>query len=457
MTAQETAAMPEALPGGPAEQSLKRRVLGLAAPVIGENLLQTLLMVVDTALVAALGAAALAGVGTALQFLFVLLGALSAFAVGSAVLVAQAVGAGDAQRAGDVARQSIVWSLIAAIPLSILGVALAEPLVAAFGLELDVQRVAVEYLHVTMATVATLLLMYMGSGILRGVGDSRTPMLITALANLINIFFSWALIYGHWGMPALGAVGSAWGTFISRLIGAALLLWVLFQGRNGVRIGGGSWRPRWPIAYNVLRIGGPAAIEEVLVIGAFVALTPIVAVLGTASLAAHRVVINALSLSFLPGIGFGLAATSLVGQSVGARDPRTAGRIAVIAVGWAIVWMGGFALLFFGWGRGMMELFSDDPALVEAGAQALWVVAATQPFWAITFVLAGALRGTGNTTFPLLVTGGFIWAAVGIAALLTQVWPALWAVWMAFVFVGPIESVLYWWGFRRWQRRQESI
>lgn len=453
MVGQETV-VGEGLPVRPGTTgwSEQRRVLGLAAPVIGENLLQTLLGVVDTALVAGLGAVALAGVGTALQVIFVLLGALSAFAVGSAVLVAQAVGAGDTGRASSVARQSIVWSLLASVPLSVLGVAFAVPLVGIFGLAPDVAAVAVEYLHVTMATVATLLLMFICSGILRGAGDSRTPMLVTAVANVVNIALAYGLIYGAWGLPALGAVGSAWGTFASRLIGSGLLVWALVRGRNGVRIGGGSWWPRWPIAGRVLRIGLPAALEEVLVITAIVALTPIAAPLGTIVLAAHRVVINALSLSFLPGIGFGLAATSLVGQSVGARDPQAAARITRIALCWAMAWMGLLGLVFFVWAEGLVRLFSTDPALVAAAVPALRVVAITQPFWAATFVLAGVLRGTGNTTFPLLVTGIAAWTIVAVAAVLVHFFPALWVIWAAFVLTAPIEAALYWWRFRRWVR-----
>jgi multidrug resistance protein, MATE family len=450
--AQETATQHET-PVGPTRTGLQRRVVGLAAPVIGENLLQTLLGIVDTVLVGGLGAVALAGVGTALQVVYVLLGALGAFAVGSAVLVAQAVGAGDGARASQVARQSLIWSVLVAVPVSLLGIVLARPIVGLFGVAPDVALVAVEYLHVTLATVATLLLMYIGSGVLRGAGDSHTPMLVTALANLINLVVSYGLIYGSWGLPALGAVGSAWGTFISRLLGSVLIVWVLWRGRGLVRLGRSGWWPQFGVARGVLRIGAPAALEEVLVVAGFVALTPIVAVLGTAAVAAHRVVVTVLSLSFLPGIGFGLAATSLVGQSVGARDIPAAARITNIALMWALAWTGVLGVVFFVWPTALMRVFSHDPALVSLGAVALAVAAFAQPFWAATFVYAGALRGTGNTRFPLVVAATATWAGVALAALLVWLVPSLWIVWVAFVIVGPLESVVYWWGFRRWQRR----
>src|SRR5262249_60672435 len=157
-------------------------------------------------------------------------------------------------------RQALLWSAIISVPLALLGVLLTPTVIGLFGLQADVARVAQDYLHITIATIATLIVTLIGGGVLRGVGDSRTPMLITALANLINIGLAYALIYGHFGLPALGAVGSAWATFVARLVGALLLVGVLWRGRNGVRISGpGMWRPRPGVAWAGLRGGPPPA------------------------------------------------------------------------------------------------------------------------------------------------------------------------------------------------------
>lgn len=444
----------EAKPPSKPEQSLHRRVLELAAPVIGENLLQTLLGVVDTILVAGLGAVALAGVGSALQVIFVLIAALTALSVGASVLVAQAYGAGDLAAASRYAQQSLLWSVIISIPLAILGLLFSVPILGLFGLEADVTQVAAQYLHVTLGTVTAIMVLLIGGGVLRGAGDSRTPMLITAFANIINVSLAYALIYGHLGLPAMGAVGSAWATFLSRLVGALILVWVLFRGRNGVRIGlGHSWRPQFHVAREVMRIGLPAALEEVLVIMAFATLTPIVAGLGTVALAAHRVVINVLSLSFLPGIGFGLAATALVGQSIGARNPQEARAITAIALRWAVIWMGVLGAIFIFFAPQIMRLFTDDAQMIAMGAAGIRVVALAQPMWAGTFVFAGALRGTGNTRLPLAITGAAMWAVVGLAFLaVTLVQQSLVAIWAAFLLVGPLEVVAFWLAWRWWRR-----
>jgi putative MATE family efflux protein len=430
-------------------------VLGLAWPVIGENMLQTLLGVVDTILVAGLGAVALAGVGAALQVIFVVIAALSALSVGAAVLVAQAFGAGDLAAASRFARQSLLWSVLVSVPLTLIGLPLVPMIVGLFGLQDDVARVSADYLYITIGTIVTLTTALIGGGVLRGVGDSRTPMLATALSNLINVFLAYGLIYGHFGLPELGAVGSAWATFMARLVGALLLIGVLWRGRNGVRIGGlGSWWPQTGIARKVLKIGLPAALEEVLIIGAFATLTPVVASLGTVGLAAHRVVINALSLSFLPGIGFGLATTALVGQAIGARQLAEVQAITRIALRWAMIWMGALGLGFLLFAPQLMAMFTDDQQMIAIGSAAIRVVALAQPLWAATFVYAGALRGTGNTRTPLLIAGIATWSVVGLGYLaLTFVHHSLATLWAAFLFIGPLETLCFWWVWRRWRRQ----
>jgi putative MATE family efflux protein len=423
----------------------------MAWPVIGENFLETFLGIVDTLLVAQLGADAVAGVGGALQVMFFVIAALSAMAIGSAVLVAQAVGARNVQRAGELAGQSLIWSVLLSIPMALGGVVLAGPIIGWFGLEPAVAEVAVGYLQVTMGTVVVLIALFIGGGALRGAGDSRTPMVVTAIANVINIGLAYGLIFGHFGLPALGAIGSAWGTFLARGIALILLVWALWQGRNGVSIRAlKRWWPDVSIARQVLDIGIPAAMEQLLISAAFVGLTMLVASLGTVTLAAHRVAMNALSLSFLPGIGFAIAATALVGQSIGARRPDEGAVFARIANNWAILWMGGMGLVIFFFAPQIMQLFTDEPEMVAVGAAGLQVVALAQPFWAVLFVQSGALRGLGNTRFPLRVNATGIWLAVGLAYVIIEyIGGQLNAVWGAFLIVSPVMAGLLWWRFRR--------
>jgi putative MATE family efflux protein len=431
--------------------ALRRRVLGLAWPVIGENMLETMLDIVNTVLVAALGAAALAGVGSGLQIMFFVLSALAALSVGSSILVAQAVGAMDLAHASRLARQSLLWSVIFSVPLALAGYTLAGPIMGVFGLAPDVAVIGTAYLQVAMGTVVVLVALVIGGGVLRGAGDSRTPMLVTMVANVVNLGLAYVLIYGHFGLPALGAVGSAWAAFLSRSLALALLLRALWSGRNGVSIAGpGGWRPQPHVARQVLGLGVPASLEQVLLSTAFLVLTVLVARLGTDTLAAQRIAMSALSFSFLPGIGFGLAATALVGQSVGARRFTAAAGVARIATTWAVIWMGAIALIVLIAAPQIMTLFTSDPDVVAIGAAGLRVMAFTQPFWAVGMVRSGALRGTGDTRFPLVIGSIGIWTAVLLVWLiLTFLGGGLPAVWAAFLVTSPVTALLTWRRFRQ--------
>ncbi len=441
----------ESLPLTEDSAALRKRVLVLAWPVIGENLLETLLGIVDTVLVAGLGTAAVAGVGSGLQVMFFLLSALSALSIGSSILVAQAVGADDLGGASRLARQSLLWSVILSVPLALFGFFLAAPMIRIFGVSDAVARIGTEYLQVTMATIVVLVALTIGGGVLRGAGDSRTPMIVTAIANVVNVALAYGLIYGHWGLPALGAVGSAWATFIARAIALVLLLCALWKGRNGVRIGGGGvWSPDWGVARQVLRLGIPASLEQVLMASAFTVLTILVARLGTDTLAAQRISISALSFSFLPGFGFSMAATALVGQSIGAGRPRIGKGVAKVATIWAVIWMSVIGVLIFAFATPIMGQFTDDPGVTRIGAGGLRVLALTQPFWAVGMVQSGALRGTGDTRFPLIIGATGMWSTVLLVWLMLNFFGGgLVAVWFAFLVTSPITAFLTWRRFRQ--------
>jgi MATE family multidrug resistance protein len=430
----------------PDRRATQRRVFNLAWPVISENFLETMLGIVDTWFVAFLGAAALAGVGAATQLMFFVIAALGSVAVGSAVLVAQAVGARNLSQANRLAKQSLVWSVILSVPLVFSGIFAAEPLIGLFGMEPEVTAIGVHYLQVTMGTVFVLVLRFIASGVLRGAGDSRTPMLLTLMSNALNVVLCYGLIFGELGMPELGAVGSAWATFIARSISLGLLLAVMWRGRNGITIrGAAGWAPEWPAARRILALGVPAAVEQVLISSAFLMQTIVVAQLGTIFMAAQRVSMNAMSLSFLPGFGFAIAATTLVGQSIGGRQPEEGAAAARIATLWGMMWMSALGIAFFIFAEVIMGFFSDDPSVIAIGAGGLRVLAFTQPFWAISFIQAGALRGTGDTRFPLWVNTTGMWAAIGLGALL--VWAiggGLAAVWAAFLVTSPVTAWLFW-------------
>lgn len=428
---------------------IRTRVLNLAWPVIGENMLETLLGIVDVALVGVLGASAIAGVGAAQQGLYLLISILAALSIGCSVLVAQAIGARDAARASHLARQSLLWSVVISVPLVIIGFIFTGPYIGIFGMDAAATEIGIGYMHVTMGTVVVLVGLFIGSGVLRGAGDSRTPFIVTAIANVINVPLVYGLINGALGLPNLGAVGSAWATFIARAVALGLLLMALWQGRNGVSIRhANSWRLDFSTIKQVLTIGVPAAIEQVLTTMAFTALTVLVGSLGTVALAAHRLVISITSFSFLPGFGFAIAATSLIGQSIGAKKFEDIKPIARIAATWAAIWMGAIGLLLILFAPWALRLFTQDQVVIDAGELALRVLGFAQVGWAIQLVYSGGLRGMGDTRSPLVLFAGGMWVSVGLAALVLRlVGGGLAMVWSAVLITTPLIAALMVWRF----------
>ena len=433
------------------EPMTQRRVLALATPIIGENLLQTLVGAVDTFMVARLGAAAVAGVGIGFELVFFIISILSAIDIGATVLVSQAIGAGLQERANRLARQAIVWGLLMAIPVSI-GMFVAAPtLIGLFGAAPDVTAAATTYLQVTAATSIALFLSFVCGAVLRGAGDSRTPLQAAVLANIVNVIVAYVLIFGHLGLPALGVAGSALGAAAGRSLGAAYMLVVMARGRKAISLGGGwGWRPRITTARQLLTLGVPAAMEQVLSSGAFMVLVGVVALIGTHALAAQQITFTALSLAFLPAFGFSIAATALVGQSIGARVPADARTASRIALRWAFIWMGIGGVLTFLFSERVIGIFSGDPAVIEAGTAALRSLSVALPFWALWFVSSGSLRGSGDTRTPLFIGASTMWLTVLIAWIAVRWFDAgLGTVWFAFLLTTAPASVLMWWIYRR--------
>jgi multidrug resistance protein, MATE family len=444
-------------PESPPEPMTQRRVLALATPIIGENLLQTAVGAVDTFMVARLGAYAVAGVGTGFEIVFFIISILSAIDIGATVLVSQAIGAGEHRRANHLARQAIVWGIVLAVPVSI-GMYFASPhIISLFGTAPDVAAAATTYMQIIAATSLALLLSFVCGAVLRGAGDSRTPLAAAVLANIGNVVVAYVLIFGHFGFPALGVAGSAIGASTGRAIGAAFMLVAMTFGCKAISLRGSwGWQPRIGIARQIFSLGIPASLEQMLSSGAFMTLITVVALIGTPALAAQQIAFTALSTAFLPGFAFSIAATALVGQSIGARVPADARTAWSISMRWAMIWLGIGGIVVFLFPHQIMSIFSSDQEVIDAGVSALRALSIALPFWAIWFVSSGSLRGSGDTRTPLVIGASTMWLSVLLAWIGVRWFDGgLGWVWLAFVITTTPAAILMWWIFARRVRDYE--
>ena len=411
------------LPGVFAGRSLGFAVTGLAWPIIAENLFQSALTLIDLLLVARLGAIAVAGVGVATQMVWLGLSAASAVSVGATILIAHAIGRGDRPAANHVARQAILLALALGAVVALL-TPLSGRIVAILGAEPVVAQIGADYLGVLMVSFTLPIMMFVIGACMRGAGDSRTPMWVGGAMNIVHAAAAYLLIFGVGDWAGLGAIGSAWAAVIARGLGCVALLALLLRRRSPITIAGWTgWRPDAGMMVRLLRLGVPASLEQVIISGGFLVYSAMVIPLGTAVFAAQRVTFTLISLSFMPGMGYGMAATTLTGQALGAQRPDLARRSSYIALTQAAILMSLAGVVLFAGGDLLMRPFTDDPAIIGLGAEALRVLAVSQPFWALAQVMAGSLRGGGDTRFPMLTALLGMWAlrlpvgyAIGILA-----------------------------------------
>ena len=382
---------------------LRGQVFRIAWPVIVENLLQSLLSVVIFWMVSRLGVDAIAGVGNAQQYQFVGFAAFGALGMGSSVLVSHAIGAKDPRMAGRVAKQSLGMALALGLGLALLFWFLAYELNAVLGVTHEVALIGAQFLQVFALGTPLLVLVFICAAIIRGTGDSRTPMQINLGANTLGAVLTYGLVFGVGSWPGVGVAGAAWGSVGAWTVASALMLSILlFRKRDLAILSPGGWRPDPKLLKRILSIGVPSGIEQFLISGGFLLMTGIVAQMGTNVLAAHRVVFQALSFSNMVGIGLGAAATTLTGIYMGAKRYDLAERATWVATRWGATWMTVMAVLFFTLGEPLMLLFAPtQPDVVHYGAAAIRMMAFTQPFFGISNGLSGGLRGASDTRFPM--------------------------------------------------------
>lgn len=420
-------------------REVSKSVFRLAWPAIAENALQTLMGIVDTAVVARLGTAALSGVGLAQQLVWILTTALVAISMGTTVLIARYTGSKQRGEANAVLKQSLILSALMSLVLMPVGF-LSYPLMSALGLESMAAGEGATYLQITLFSALPLVMMLITGAALRGSGDTRTPMFVTASINVVNAILAVELVFGgdkasgilggwlsgllhlvgigqvnlpglSW-IPEMGVAGSAWASVIARTIGILILLGVLLRPRAFLSLtgrGGGVWRFNLSIIKRMLGVGIPTAFEQLFMSLGVLLYNFLVIGMGEVVFATSRVTLNIVFMSQMPGFGFSIAATTLVGQSLGAKSPKRALLGAQLSTRSAVIWMGAMGVVFFFFGDVIMRIFTDDQRLIQLGAECLKVIAFYQPSLAVAFVLGGALRGAGDVRYPMWVTTSAVW------------------------------------------------
>ena len=395
-----------------------RRLWRLSWPAIIEQILNTMVSYVDTAMVGVLGAVGSAAVSVNGPPIWLIHGIMAGVGVGYSVQISNAVGAGDRERVRKIIRQTF----LAAVVCGVLACALYELLGGSIprwlGAKPEVLPHAANYMRIYCAALPFNCLMIVFGAVLRGMGNTKAPLLFNTATNLLNLVLNFLLIYPTRQWRGLTIPGAGWGvegaaiaTAIAITCAGIPTAMAAFRQQDYATSLREGFAPDRDIIRRAVDLGVPSAVERVIVNMGQIAMTALVGhALTTAALAANNIATTAEGLCYLPAYGIGYAAIALVGQSVGAgsrEDAKAYGDLTGL-LGFFLCLVTGTALFVFA--TPLAALFNSDAQVVAEAALALRVVAFSEPFFALSIVLTNALRGADDVKFPMVVGLVCMWA-----------------------------------------------
>lgn len=435
--------------------SILRAVAKLSAPMLVGVLLQNAQSLIDLFWVGHLGPAAVAAVSMSGTVLMLLNPMIMGLSTGTVALVARAMGAGDHATASKAAGQSLFLSLVMGLASALAGWFLAVPALRLLGAAADVEGPGALYLRICMAGNFTVCMLFIGNAALQGAGDAHTPMWVMALTNVLNVVLDPLLIFGLGPFPKMGVAGAALATVLAQACGAALVIYFLLRGRSGLHAHGQTWRPDPELSWRMMKIGIPGSGQMLSRSLMGLVLMAMVAVSGTAAVAAYGIGMRFHLIILMPAFALGGAAATMMGQNLGAGQPDRAGHAAWVATWVDIIFMilSGAVLMVFA--SPLLRFFNDDAEVVAIGTRYLHIVSPFYIFAGFGIVLARGLNGAGDTLGPMLITILTLWGLqVPLAIYLSRILhPATDGIWwaMSAAFVVQGLATVVWFRAGRWR------
>lgn len=404
----------------------------LSIPAIISQISSIMMQFIDASMVGSLGAEASASIGLVSTTTWLFAGISVACATGFYVQVSHLLGSKDTVQARSVLRQSLVSALLFSLAVSAIGVALSGPLPRWLGGDEAIRHDASMYFLIYMLTLPFLQMNMLSSGMLRSSGNMYTPSMLNVMMCILDVIFNFFLIFptrtvdiGGMALTVpgagLGVTGAALGTALATVIVAVMLLHSLCvkSPELNLKQEKGSYRPTLKCLKNAVGIALPMGCERIIMCGAQIMSTVIIAPLGTIAIAANSFAITVESLCYMPGHGVSNAATTLVGQSIGAGRKDLTWRFAHISVWMGIAVMTFMGIVMYVGAPAMMGIMTPDAAVQDLGSRILRIEAFAEPMYAASIVVYGVFVGVGDTLVPSIMNLGSIWAVrLSLAALL---------------------------------------
>ena len=388
-------------------------IFALAWPTMLEQLMQTAVQYIDTAMVGSLGTYATAAVGATSTVNWLIGSTISALGVGFLSYVARACGAGETENARKAASQAVLAVLVSGLLFTALTLCLSPVVPVWMQVDPAIRELAAQYFFILYTPMLARAAIIIFGTLLRSAGDTKTPMRVGVLVNITNVVLNFLLIYptrnvcGVWIPGAgLGVIGAAIASAVSFLVGG-IAITIVFWKHPVISPAGQSLKPDWKVLKPCLKVALPNALQRFGTSLGYVAFASMINSLGDVATAAHTIANTVESAFYIPGYGMQTAAATLAGNALGARDDRKVRRLAQMIIFIEVVLMLLSGSLLFAFAPQMMRLFSADALVISLGATVLRMVAISEPFYGVSIIIEGMMQGMGNTVLPFIfgITG----------------------------------------------------
>ena len=384
--------------------SILKNLVFLSWPMTVTQTVMSLGPTIDMVWVGKLGSAAVAAVGVSGIAVQLAQGIMMGFTTGMRALIARAIGAGDTQGANRVAQQAVVVTAAYAILMAVIGHFFGEKIVSFVTSDPQIVSLGTSYLRIQFFAGGTMTFRMMMDAIMQASGDSVNPMWIALVYRIFHIALCPFLIFGLWIFPKLGVNGAAYTAIISQTLGIILGLRVLIGARSRVKLSFKDFHFDMDIIWRIIRIGFPASIAGVQMNLNQFFLQIFIAAFGGAAIAAHVIIQRLNMFLFMPAQSFGMGASVLVGQNLGARKPERAEKSAWLGAGLVSIFAIVVSVVLFIWAGPAIRIFNNDPAMVVLGIQFLHIAIIGWLLMGFQSVLMNCLQGAGDT-IPTLIIG----------------------------------------------------
>ncbi|WP_443659884.1 MATE family efflux transporter [Clostridium algidicarnis] len=378
-------------------------IFALAIPIIIENILQTLLGTVDTYFAGQINDNAIAAIGVTNLIINIFIAFYTAISIGTSAIVSRNFGRVDYTEANSAIKQSNILGITLGLLVGIISFVFYKPIIMVSGVSPDLINYTSPYYMIVVVPSVFLCLSLILSSCLRSTKDTKTPMIATGIANVLNIVLNMLFI-----KLGLGIFGLGLATTISRIIGVLILTRKLMKGEE-IKLDFKNMRIKKDVISSILKIGIPAGVEKLVMrIGQLVYNSMIISI-GISAYVAHNIAGNIESYTYIPAMGFGVATATLVGISLGENNIKKAKSIVFLSDIIATAFMLCFGVIFFIFARTLASIFTDTKEVQDMVVIVLRLIAIFQPFAAITQIFTSALQGAGDTKFPMYATLIGIW------------------------------------------------